>query len=101
VHSTDELPLEGINIDGGNTAAPGSRGAFAIPESEARDSMDDVLSVREVALYLRLNVQTVYRLAREGKLPARKIGRQWRFSRREVEALVHDRPIDELVVEED
>ena len=63
--------------------------------------MDDVLSVREVALYLKLNEQTVYRLAREGKLPARKIGRQWRFSRREIEALVHERPIDQFVAEED
>lgn len=52
--------------------------------------MNDVLSVREVAQYLKLNEQTVYRLAREGKLPASKIGKQWRFSRREIEALVQE-----------
>ena len=54
--------------------------------------MNDVLSVREVAQYLKLNEQTVYRLAREGKLPASKIGKQWRFSRREIEALILDHP---------
>ena len=52
--------------------------------------MNDVLSVREVAQYLKLNEQTVYRLAREGKLPASKIGKQWRFSRREIEALIQE-----------
>ncbi len=52
--------------------------------------MNDVLSVREVAQYLKLNEQTVYRLAREGKLPASKIGKQWRFSRRDIEALIHE-----------
>ncbi|MDP3938261.1 MAG: helix-turn-helix domain-containing protein [Deltaproteobacteria bacterium] len=50
--------------------------------------MNNVLSVREVARYLKLNEQTVYRLAREGKLPASKIGKQWRFSRRDIEALI-------------
>ena len=54
--------------------------------------MNDVLSVREVAQYLKLNEQTVYRLARDGKLPASKIGKQWRFSRREIEALIQERP---------
>ncbi len=53
--------------------------------------MNDVLSVREVARYLKLNEQTIYRLARNGTLPASKIGRQWRFSRREVEALLSER----------
>jgi excisionase family DNA binding protein len=52
--------------------------------------MNDVLSVREVAEYLKLNEQTVYRLAREGKLPASKIGKQWRFSRRDIEALIQE-----------
>ena len=50
--------------------------------------MDNVLSVRDVALFLKINEQTVYRLARCGKIPARKIGKQWRFSRDEIEAMV-------------
>ena len=63
--------------------------------------MDDaLLSVRDVAQYLKLNEQTVYRMAREGKLPATKIGRQWRFSGRMIEALIHGRPNSEHPQEE-
>ncbi len=50
--------------------------------------MDHLLSVREIARFLKLNEQTVYRLAREGKIPATKIGRQWRFSLNEIESLM-------------
>lgn len=53
---------------------------------------DSLLNVRDVARYLKLNVQTVYRMAREGRLPATKIGKQWRFSGQEIEALIFDRP---------
>ena len=38
-----------------------------------------VMTVEEVAEYLRLNEMTVYKLAQEGKIPALKIGRIWRF----------------------
>lgn len=38
-----------------------------------------LLTPREAAEYLRLNPRTVTRLAREGKLPAVKIGKRWRF----------------------
>ena len=61
---------------------------------------DALLSVRDVARYLKLNVQTVYRMAREGRLPATKIGKQWRFSRREIESLIFSRPPSELPQEE-
>jgi len=38
-----------------------------------------LLTVEEVARYLRLNKFTIYRLARDGKIPAFKIGKTWRF----------------------
>ncbi len=41
----------------------------------------EVMSVRELADYLRISVHTVYRLAEQGKLPGRKVGRHWRFHR--------------------
>lgn len=40
---------------------------------------DTVMIVREVADYLRVNQQTVYRLAVDGKLPAFKVGETLRF----------------------
>ncbi|GIV14919.1 MAG: hypothetical protein KatS3mg022_0354 [Armatimonadota bacterium] len=41
----------------------------------------EVMSVRELAEYLRISVHTVYRLAEQGKLPGRKVGKHWRFHR--------------------
>jgi excisionase family DNA binding protein len=39
------------------------------------------LTTKEVARYLRVNQYTVYRLVSQKKLPAIKIGSQWRFKR--------------------
>jgi excisionase family DNA binding protein len=47
-----------------------------------------VMTVTEVATFLRLAESTVYKLAQEGELPGRKIGGKWRFSRKEIEALL-------------
>jgi excisionase family DNA binding protein len=38
-----------------------------------------ILTVREVAEYLRLSQAKVYRLAKQGNLPVFRIGRAWRF----------------------
>lgn len=46
---------------------------------------DQVMTVREVSAFLRLAESTVYKLALEGKLPGRKVGGTWRFSRRGLE----------------
>ena len=45
----------------------------------------DVMTVSEVARYLRVNPQTVYRKAKAGQLPAVRIGRAIRFRRSELE----------------
>lgn len=47
--------------------------------------LDAILTVKEVSSYLRLAESTVYKLAQEGKLPGRKVGGNWRFSREEIE----------------
>jgi excisionase family DNA binding protein len=44
------------------------------------------LTTKEVARYLRVNQYTVYRLVSQKKLPAMKIGSQWRFKRSVLEA---------------
>ena len=41
----------------------------------------DLLKAAEAANYLRLHVKSLYRLAKAGKIPARKVGGQWRFHR--------------------
>ena len=47
----------------------------------------DVMTVRDVADYLKLDERTVYNLANSGKLPAVKIGKQWRFRRSMIDRL--------------
>jgi len=42
---------------------------------------DEVLTIREVADFLKLSDQHVRRLAEAGVLPGRKLGDRWRFSR--------------------
>ena len=47
-------------------------------ERKGRSSAE-ILTIREVAAYLKLPVSTVYRLAERRDLPGHKVGRQWRF----------------------
>ena len=42
---------------------------------------EQIMTLREVAQYLGLHAMTVYKLTREGRVPAAKIGGQWRFKR--------------------
>jgi excisionase family DNA binding protein len=44
------------------------------------------LTTDEVIGYLQVNLRTVYRLIRAGKLPAVRVGRQWRFRKRDIDA---------------
>ena len=44
-------------------------------------SKEQIMTLREVARYLGLHAMTVYKLTREGRVPAAKIGGQWRFKR--------------------
>lgn len=38
-----------------------------------------IMTIEELAKYLRLHTSTVYRMVRLGQIPASKIGNQWRF----------------------
>jgi len=45
---------------------------------------DEILTIEETSQFLKVGKTTLYRLAREGKIPAWKIGREWRFLRNEL-----------------
>ena len=47
---------------------------------------DGFLTTEEVLEYLQVNLRTVYRLIKSGKLPAVRVGRQWRFRRQDIDA---------------
>ena len=53
----------------------------------------EILTLEEVAHYLRLKPQTIYKWAQERRIPAAKIGKEWRFRR-----TVIDRWLDEQML---
>ncbi len=53
------------------------------------------LTTEEVLEYLQVNLRTVYRLIKAGKIPAVRVGRQWRFRKSDIDAWLdsqHTRP---------
>ncbi len=52
--------------------------------------MSEVLTAKEAAEYLKLSVETVKAKARAGQMPATKIGREWRFSQRQLLKWIED-----------
>lgn len=51
----------------------------------------DVLTVDELAEYLKVPKSTIYKLAQEGRLPAQKVGRHWRFQRAAIDRWLQER----------
>ncbi len=43
------------------------------------------LTTEEVLEYLQVNLRTVYRLIKAGKIPAVRVGRQWRFRKSDID----------------
>ena len=45
------------------------------------DNPNEIMTLEEVAEYLRLKPQTIYSWAQEKKIPAAKLGKEWRFKK--------------------
>lgn len=50
---------------------------------------DDLLTIAEAAEYLRLSKRTTWRWCRSGRLPAFKIGHQWRIAKADLQELIN------------
>lgn len=53
--------------------------------------IEEILTIDEVAQYLRVSVRTVYEWAQKGEIPAGKIGTVWRFKKTEIEQWINIR----------
>ena len=51
---------------------------------------EDILTIKEVADYLRVTERTLYRLAQEGKIPAFKDRGSWRFRRNDLDLWIRE-----------
>lgn len=52
---------------------------------------DEILTLKELAAYLKLAEKTAYKLAAEGKLPGFKVGGSWRFKETDIARWIEDR----------
>ncbi len=52
---------------------------------------DQILTLKEVASYLKLAEKTAYKLAAEGKLPGFKVGGSWRFKKEDIEQWIEEK----------
>lgn len=52
---------------------------------------DQILTLKEVAAYLKLAEKTAYKLAAEGKLPGFKVGGSWRFKEVDIEHWIEEK----------
>jgi len=49
--------------------------------------MTTIMDIKEVSEYLKIKEQTVYRLAQQGKIPAVKIGGQWKVKKEHLDTM--------------
>jgi len=55
----------------------------------------DVLTIEELSVYLKIPKSTLYKLAREGKLPSQKVGRHWRFRKEAIDLWLDETRVEE------
>ena len=56
------------------------------------ETAGDVLTIEELAVYLKIPKSTLYKLVREGSVPCQKVGKHWRFHKDAIDAWLKQRP---------
>ncbi len=49
------------------------------------EGFSEIMTLEETAKYLKIGKSTLYKMAREGKIPAVKIANQWRFRKEDID----------------
>ena len=53
--------------------------------------MENIMTLEEVAKYLKMKPQTIYLWAQKGQIPAVKLGKEWRFRRDVIDEWLNQR----------
>ena len=61
----------------------------------AANTEGEILTIKEVAEYLKVTERTIYRLAGAKKIPAFKVGGTWRFSRADIDEWIKRQSSDQ------
>ena len=64
-------------------------------DENGRSPVNDILTLEEVASYLRLTPQTIYKWAQEKRIPGAKLGKEWRFRKS-----IIDRWLDDQILQD-
>ena len=62
----------------------------------------DILTIKEVAEYLKVKEKTAYKLVAEGKIPGFKVGGSWRFRKQEIEEWIikfNSEPVERMTAD--
>lgn len=65
--------------------------------------MKEILTVKEVAEYLRMNQMTIYKMAQKGEIPAFKIASNWRFHKEKIDEWLNqkDESVNKILIIDD
>lgn len=55
---------------------------------------DQVLTLEELATYLKIPKSTLYKLVQEGRIPGQKLGKQWRFAKKAIDQWLEQQQSD-------
>ncbi|MCD6194337.1 MAG: helix-turn-helix domain-containing protein [Candidatus Aminicenantes bacterium] len=53
-------------------------------------TMDKWLTLEQIAEYLQMSTSSIYKMSKKGKIPAYKVGRQWRFKKEEIDRWIEE-----------
>lgn len=53
---------------------------------------DEIMSIEQLADYLKVSRSTLYKLAQDGRLPGQKVGKRWRFLRPAIDGWLSQQP---------
>lgn len=62
-----------------------------MPNLKRTQNMDEIMTLEEVAAWLKVTPRTIYRMLEENQIPAFKIRGAWRFRRDEIERMTRTR----------
>ena len=54
----------------------------------------EVMTIDELAEYLKVSKSSLYKLAQQGKVPGQKVGKHWRFHKNAIDSWISSSPIE-------
>ena len=64
------------------------------------ESPGGIMTIEELSDYLRISRSTLYKLAQEGRVPCRKVGRHWRFRKEAVDRWLEHGGVGDMTAED-